>query len=438
MTLTINNSAYSTLLAALHAPISPRIAIIGPTGCGKTTLVYNAASKAGFDIIEVNASATSLKQIEDTLHDIVMNTTIDTFFAPTKKLLFIDDVDILMMSFPKLASYLVTWLKGTIRYPILFCIQSQEERRLSDLKNIVTILRLSRPSTQECLAHFINETKDQRVDESHLLQLIKAHKHDLRAISANLSQLTNNKVTTDVNGNSTIHIDSLRATFSDLTLYDIQNKIFATPLSNTHLDELVYTDSKLLGLLLYENVSTELRKNRITKGTDTKIMLAHLSCLSDVYIQCDKLETFMNANMYYDIAPIFNNVMLGTVNHIIHSWQRTSTPDTSFVFTPMMTKTALRYQFAKRKTAFLREYGLSSSHFCDAVAIAASYLGAKQPRERIVNNELLKLSKTTIDTAAKWGTDYELITTMRATAWKKFARKQAKDAGADTNSSDES
>jgi len=419
----INGHALTSLKTSLQTK-GVRILVVGPTGCGKTTLIRKAAADLGFNLVELNASA-SLKQIEDELRDISQNKTIEAFFSPAKKLLFMDDIDILMTSFPKLGSALVDWLSSTATSKsldaVVLCVQAQEERRMTDIKKHTTLVRMTRPSTQACLAHFMAQTEGGRadIDDAQLLKLIKAHKNDLRAITMNLDQLSGGKAP---------EIDTLRSSFSELTLYDIQNKLFATPLTRENLKELVYTDSKLLGLLLYENVPREIQRNRAVKGVGTHTILEYLCRVSDAYIECDALETFMNINTCWDLMPIFNNIMLNTVNHVVHKWPRVSTPNTSFEFTPMMTKTALRYQFAKKKQSFLHRHGLSPAHFCDAMAIISRHMASSTPRE-----SKLSIEKVAVDIAAKWGADYGIMTTARSTAWKKAARKKAKQALDDDN-----
>jgi hypothetical protein len=431
----INGVYHTTLVAALRAHTTAqggqaRVAILGPTGCGKTTLVHNAAKELELDIIEVNATS-SLKEIEAHLQDVVANKTIEAFFSPTQRLLFIDDLDVLMMSFPKLASSLLAWLQmpGRSLPPVVVALQSQEERRLADLKAHFQLIKMARPSTQACLVHFMKETEGRGIDDGDLLKLIKAHKNDLRAIAVNLGQIDGGTSA----GAAGVEIASLRSTFSDLTLFDIQSKLFATPLTKEHLKDLVYTDSKLLGLVLYENVPIEIQKNRVIKGVSTPDMLGQLSRIMDTYIHCDIADTHMNIMSCWDTAPLFNNVLLNTINQVVHQWPRVVSPNTSFGFTPMMTKTALRYQYARHKRAFLQSYGLGDDHFCSAAAIIGRYMGANKPKAPVD----LRLKKAAIDSVAKWGVDYELMTAARATSWKKFGRKHRGDDDDAAGSSDE-
>lgn len=429
---TINAYHAQQLRAALeaHATKPARILLLGPTGCGKSTVVRTTASELGFDVVELNGTA-SLKQIEDELRDTQMTRTIESFFAKTKKLLFIDDLDVLTTSFPKLIASIVAWLTNASAAaaalpPVVFTIQAQEERRMADLKKHVQVIRLARPTTQSCLQYFMKQTEGTGVDDARLLELIKAHKHDLRAISMNLGQIT--PTATAAVAASPSPIDTLRSTFSDLTLYDIQNKVFAAPLSEEHLEELAFTDSKLLALLLYENVPVEMQKNRGIKGTPTQAIIRHLHHISQAYVDSDAMEHFTNVNVCWELTPIFNTLLLGAVNGVIHKWPRVTCPSATFEFTPMMTKTALRHQYAKRKHAFLYNHGLSPDHFIDAVKIAADFMGATAPKD-FRKAPPFTLDKDTIDASVKWGTDYGRVEVKRATAWKQFARK-AGDASA--------
>ena len=411
MASTINAYQSQQLRAALeaHATKPARILLMGPTGCGKSTVVRTVASELGFDLVELNGT-TSLKQIEEELRSTQLTRTIESFFTTTKKLLLIDDFDILAASFPKLIASIITWLTPNAKTPpVVFTIQAQEERRMTDLKKHVQVIRLARPTTQACLQYFMQQTENG--DDARLLELIKAHKHDLRAISMNLNQITPLPVPSA--------IDTLRSTFSDLTLFDIQNKVFATSLSEEHLEELAYTDSKLLALLLYENVPIELQKNRGIKGVSTQMMLRHLHQISDAYVDSDAMEHFTNVNVCWELTPIFNTILLGAVNGVIHMWPRVECPNATFEFTPMMTKTSLRYQYAKRKRSFLHTHGLSGDHFIDAVQIAADFMGSTAPKD-FRKDPPFELDKETIDTSVKWGLDYDRVDAKRATAWKKL------------------
>ena len=394
-----------------------KIALVGPTGSGKTVLVKHMAKELGYTVIELSPHI-SMKQIEDELASLSSSTTIESFFMPMKKMLFVDDIDILLTTYPRLASFIGEWFdkKTPCLKPAFVCtVHTHDEKKLGDFKKHLEIIKLGRPATKDMLAFFMNYCDESSIsyDSDKLLELIRSQKHDVRAVYQNLTQLEHNK-----------EIQTIRSSFSDNTLFEIQDKLFSRQFTKDEMSSIVYSDSKLLGLLLYENVPVEMQKNRQIKGVASSDLIDDLRMLTKAYVFQDKLETYMNINVNWDMLPLMNWSMFSTVGHIVHKHKRVQQPKTDFEFTSMMTKTAMRFQFSKKRASFLNEYNLSPTHFEDAVLVLARYMSTRVPKECTQD-----IPKDIVDVAVKWGSDNDIITATKGAAWKRCVRKREKDSG---------
>lgn len=408
-----------------HSRESPaRFAVSGPTGCGKSVLLQCLIEEHGFDVVELTQNS-SMKQMEDEFNNVSMSKTIEAFFMPKKRLLLIHDIDILLSSFTRLSGFLSEWLENTSgNRPAFACtINSYEEKRLGDFKKSIEIIKLSRPSSKDILIFFSKylDTRSIAYDDARLLELIKSHKNDVRAVYTNLDQL-----------GETTPIQSLRSTFSDMSMFDVQDKIFSRPLTKNELSSIIYSDSKLLGLLLYENAPVELQKNRVVKNVGVLELVDRLKGLTNAFLFQDQMETYMNTNVIWDMLPLMNHHMFSSIGNVIHHYPRVTVPKSDFEFTSMMTKTAMRFQYAKKKQAFMQYYNISPKHFNVVANGVVTLMNKQLPKECTYN-----LPKDVVDVAVKWGSDADLITAAKGTSWKKHIRKKDKLSAEDDFCEDE-
>jgi DNA polymerase III delta prime subunit len=373
--------------------------ILGPTGSGKTSIVELLARELEYEVIHITqAHFSSCKQLEEMLDNFQRNTTIERYFFPTKQLLFFDELDVLIDTFPR-SNKLIIDAIGRLNYPILCTANISEERNLQEYSKLLKTLKMSKPSVKELFRYIttVCDKHDVNIDEQRLLDLIKSYKCDVRNIFQNTEQL-----------NCTGDIHTLKHEFRELSLFEIHDRLLRTKRPLADIDTFIQTeDSKVLSYLLLENMPTEMGKNRVLEGRPVDEVGGWMRDVYRSFIYCDLMDTYMNRMVQWDSMSLVNLVRLGYVNTVIHETPRKPNVHTSgFVFTPILTKTALAYNYFKKKRTYMIKYNYDNDVCFDAIHAITMKIDSNIKNKAKVKYEY---DKNDLDVILKYGTEFGLL-----------------------------
>jgi DNA polymerase III delta prime subunit len=373
--------------------------ILGPTGSGKTSIVELLARELGYEIIHVTQSHfSSCKQLEELLNNFLQNTTIERYFLPTKQLLFFDELDVMIDTFPRSSKLIVDSI-GRLNYPVVCTANISEERNLHEFSKLLKTVKLNKPSVKELFRYItgVCDSHDVTIDEQRLLELIKSYKCDVRNIFQNTEQL-----------NCTGDIQTLKHEFRELSLFEIHDRLLRNRRTLAEIDTFIQTeDSKVLSYLLLENMPTEIGKNRVIEGKLAEDTADWFRRAYRSFIYCDLMDTYMNRLVQWENMSLVNLVRLGYVNAVIHETPRKPAVHTSaFAFTPILTKTALAYNYYKKKRTFMTKYHYDNDICFDAIhAITAKIESNIQTKTKAKYD----YDKNSLDVILKYGTEFGLL-----------------------------
>jgi DNA polymerase III delta prime subunit len=259
------------------------ILLIGPTGCGKTTLIHNFVKEYGIELFVTNDSIKSKKDLlKDIIYFTEFNNSFDCYSGVngnnSKKLIFIDEYsnstsDLLSISdinnlyelrsnYGKLDSkknktlvndltnmFGVEWsiLKSVKIPPIIIISSDSRGTRLSDLKKFTEVSYISNIPGNIIKKWLISNNQILKNNQDQLDTIINRSNSDIRFILNTIDFLGNKKNTLEI-------VDSLYKN-DDVNIFEFINRIFDN-VDLIDIDEIfkIYdTDGYLLSNLVQEN-----------------------------------------------------------------------------------------------------------------------------------------------------------------------------------------
>ncbi|MFH1592255.1 MAG: replication factor C large subunit [Candidatus Woesearchaeota archaeon] len=166
--------------------------ISGPTGSGKTTLVYLLAKDMDYEVLEINASDNRNK---NTIEEVLLPAIKEASLFAKGRLILIDDVEALSGTSDRGGIQALANILPQTKWPILLTTSDHSSKKLAPIRKKTGLVELNTPSTQ-ALVSFLTQLCDQEkivYNPKILEELANKNKGDIRAILMDLhSSIKNN------------------------------------------------------------------------------------------------------------------------------------------------------------------------------------------------------------------------------------------------------
>ncbi|MBS3167048.1 replication factor C large subunit [Candidatus Woesearchaeota archaeon] len=172
------------------------ILLAGPTGSGKTLLVYLLAKELNLELVELNSS--DFRSKED-IKNVIGNAITQQSLFFTGKIIFLDDLDTISGLQDRGCITELINISKKSTFPIICTITDTEEKKIKDLKKSSITLELEKLKHEDILKFLkqIAEKESFSYEENALSMLARSFGSDLRALLNDLQVLSLNKITLD-------------------------------------------------------------------------------------------------------------------------------------------------------------------------------------------------------------------------------------------------
>lgn len=371
---------------------------IGPTGIGKTDLINLILKELKFNIIRIN----DIDNYKEEINNYLNTKSIDSFFVKKKKILLIDDLDIYLNTDKQISNYLINL---HIREPIICILNKQYDRKAIDLKKKCNIFYLNKPNFNNTLQYIISifNQEDIDIDSTRLentKKLIKHNKNNIKAILMNLQNIV-------LNNGELKDYCLYESKFNDTGLFDTIHNIYSKRYNINDLDDLLYSDSSLIYMLLHENLINELGRRDI-KNED---LINIISNTIDDSCDGDIIQEFIYKNNNWDLLNLLYIVKILRLNDSINS-HKIKNNEIKYKFTQILTKYSLKCNYNKKKQNLLENNKINERYF-DTITQNILYLigSLKQHDDDIVLHILnnYNIDKNNIDVLIKYNKVIEIL-----------------------------
>ena len=174
--------AQTTQISKIKSSLSPTKPIIlyGPTGSGKTSIVYAIAKEKNIEILEINSSDVRNK---NAINRIIGTSTQQQSLFFKSKVILIDDVDALSGRKDRGCIQQITKLLPKSKFPIVLTCTDPYGKKLSSIRRKTTLIELTSISTKQIVERlkFITDQEKIIAAEPDLRTIAENSKGDLRA-----------------------------------------------------------------------------------------------------------------------------------------------------------------------------------------------------------------------------------------------------------------
>lgn len=351
----LGSKATVSQLDKLLATQPCRALLVGPSGCGKTTLVrlLLESHKEKYDVLDIKGNdVTDLKALKVLIENFVAHRTIESFFSRKAKLVFFDDVDLMMCADRGCGTYLMSFvdgLKKNVAVSFIMTCSLSEERKLTDLKKKVPPLRMYNPTPKETLPLVLDILERESIphDASKVVELVETYHGNIRNVLQNLHQLDA--------GKKTLATEKMLRDLCDATTFDITRRMLSSPMRVKDLHLL--SDNTMVPLLLYENYLAELFDNRLKQPPSVYANV--VSKIMSNTLEAEILERYMFQTTDWELFDPVITLKCGCINYLVNALPRKKFPKSdALVFTQALSKAATRHNYGKRLEVWQAELGI--------------------------------------------------------------------------------
>lgn len=340
------------------------ICVIGPDGCGKTTLCNLMFKKHNKQVLEIGKDNLVGSDIKVVLQNFANNMTIDELLLKKEKVVFVDDVDILM-NIDKLVLSKLFGVDKVLRQKkirvVITCNLSEEKKMNEHIKDM-DIIKLAHPFYKDSYAYIMNcfNAHDVDHDAQLLLSVTQKCRGNIRETMLNLEsslESLQEKMSED--------------SFKDLNNFEITRKILSM---NYTLPELMLYQSGDVGIIpymLYENIPDEMDINyKFKKGKNVPSLIDHYIKVNDAFIVSSQFEDKAYSSMDWQYFDYGNMIKMYTIHSVLNELEKKATvKDVKYRFSQMLSKTSHKNIMAKKVKGLSNNMNVSKMMIVNAVDV---------------------------------------------------------------------
>ena len=369
-----------------QAPSKNIICIMGPDGCGKTTLCNLLLQKYEFQVLEVGKDILTNDNIKTMIDNFTNNKTIQQYLCNKQKIVFIDDIDVLLSIDRNIVSKITTFnkilkIKGIC---ILVTCNSSIDRKLFT-DNEAEVIKLTYPSCKDSFSFIMHRFDIENIEYNmeHLLLVVNKHKGNIRESVLNLE-----------NTNTDLEIKGTERTFKDMNQFDIAKSLLSNSHTTDELDYLVKGDIGNLPYILYENYPNEIDANYKA----TNILDSYLK-INECFIDAISFEEHAYASLNWNMIQYSNILRVKSFQWQVNNLERKATlKNVQYRFSQMRSKSSHKKILAKKvKTASSR---LQTSE--NNMIVAADTFARNSLKQKEAKNPLLQEASCLMTTYEKY------------------------------------
>jgi len=343
------------------------IGILGPDGCGKTTLCRLLFKKYNYNVLEIGKDTLHGDDIKTTLNNYAKNNTIESLMNKRDKVVFVDDVDILTNVDKFILSKIIGLNKLFIdkKIKVFMTCNINDERKLTDHNKDIEVFKLHYPSFKDSYVYIMNvfDNHDVEYEPEELLNVSAKCKGNIRETVLNY-------------GVSADELDTKHSerTFKDMNNFEVAKYVLQKRAKWNDIDVLSKSDVGIIPYLMYENIPDEVEANYKMTGRGKKAQFLDLYlAVNKCFIDASEFEESAFTNHEWSLLGYGNYLKVHSIYNTLSSLERkANVKDVKYRFSQMVSKISHKNIMNKKVKSISNTANVSSASIIMASDMHAS------------------------------------------------------------------
>jgi len=370
------------------------LCVMGPDGCGKSTLVNLILTQMKYQVLEVGKDTLNGQDIKHALASFANNNTIDYYISKRQKIVLVEDLDILCNVDKLLLSKLLSCqrLLRDKGIKMIMTTNIGDEKRCNDHAKDMDIVKLYHPVAKESYVHIMLafDANDITYEAEALLKTVTKSKGSIRQSIMSLDSTEGELQTM-----------SDETAFKDMNNFEICKRILESRYSKKELDYLTYSDPGIIPFMLYENFPDELDTNyKFQRGKGNPTLIDTYLSMNNAFVTSSLFEEKSFSALDWSYLVYGNVLKIDTIHCLLQTVpKKASQKEVRYRFSQLLSKISHKNILAKKIRSISANVNVSNAAVLNATDFSAqtSMKGAMVEKPA----KATKATKTTKATKAK-------------------------------------